>query len=149
VSSATGCFLPESQVRTIFVVVADVFKQESFQMPFIECDYVIEQIPAAFDPAFGHTILPRAFEGSSHRAHAQRANRNRNLQAILRVPVKNQKPRGRVEGKCFSELLDNPCTARMLRDVAVQDAPTVVTDNEETVEYAERDGRNGEDATLL
>ena len=33
----------------------------------------------------------------------------------------------------------------MLRDVEVQDPPTVVTDDEETVEYTEGDGGNGEE----
>ena len=42
-------------------------------MPFIDCNHVIKQIaPAAFDPAFGHAILPRTFERRSHRAQAQR-----------------------------------------------------------------------------
>jgi len=97
VSSATGCFLLQSQMRSVLVVVAEVFRQESVQMSFIDCDHVVQQIPpTAFDPAFGHAILPRTFEGSSHRADARRANGNRNLQAILGVPVKNQKPRGQL-----------------------------------------------------
>src|SRR5215472_6980780 len=36
-------------------------------------------------PSVRHAILPRTFEGSLHGAHAQRANGNRDLQAILGV----------------------------------------------------------------
>jgi len=49
-------------MRAVVVVVADVFRDQSLQMAFIERDDVIQQIaPAAFDPTFRHTILPGAF----------------------------------------------------------------------------------------
>jgi len=55
------------------------------------------------------------------------------------------------KGKCLPQLLDDPTASRMLRDVNVQDASTIVADDEEAVEHAERNrwhskeihGRNG------
>ena len=41
--------------------------------------------------------------------------------------------------KCLPQLLDDPSARRMLRDVEVQDASTIVADDEETIEHAERD----------
>ncbi len=42
------------------------------------------------------------------------------------------------KGKRLPQLLDDPTARRMLRDINVQDAPTIVTDDEEAVENAER-----------
>ena len=41
--------------------------------------------------------------------------------------------------ECLAQLLDDPTTRRMLRDVDVQDASTIVADDEKAVEHAERD----------
>ena len=43
--------LPQPKMRTVFVVVADVFRKQTFQMAFIHRNDVIQQISsAAFDP---------------------------------------------------------------------------------------------------
>ena len=48
------------EMRSVFVVIAHVLKHEPFQMPFIENDHVVEQIPAAAtNPALGNAVLPR------------------------------------------------------------------------------------------
>jgi hypothetical protein len=42
VSSAAWCFLPESKIRAIFVVVGNVLTEQPFQMTFIEGYDVIQ-----------------------------------------------------------------------------------------------------------
>ena len=42
------------------------------------------------------------------------------------------------KGKGLPQLLDDPTARRMLRDVYVQDASTIMTDDEEAVQHAER-----------
>ena len=44
----------------------------------------------------------------------------------------------RFKWKCLAQLLDDPTARQMLRDVDVQDASTIVADDEEAVEHAER-----------
>ena len=45
------------------MVVADVFGHETLEMPLVEHNHVIEQIPAAVaDKALGDTVLPRIAE---------------------------------------------------------------------------------------
>jgi hypothetical protein len=39
--------LLQSKMRSVVMIVADVFSYEAFQMPFIEDDDMIEQFPAA------------------------------------------------------------------------------------------------------
>ena len=64
-SSGGWCLFREAEMRAVFVVVADVLIEQPFQMAFMECDDVVQEVAAAaFHPALGDAILPRAFEGS-------------------------------------------------------------------------------------
>jgi len=59
VNSAPRRFLPESEMRAVFVVVADVFREQPLQMAFFHRDDVIQQIAlAALDPSFRDSVLP-------------------------------------------------------------------------------------------
>jgi hypothetical protein len=49
------------------------------------------------------------------------------------------------KGKRLAQLLDDPTARRMLRDVNVQDAPPIMTDDEEAVEHAERNRWHSEE----
>jgi hypothetical protein len=58
---ATTCrsLLIQCKMRSIFVIVTEVFIQQAFQMPFIHHDHVVKEIPAAVaNPTLGDTILP-------------------------------------------------------------------------------------------
>ena len=66
-SSPIRCSLPESQMRPVFVIVADVLGEQALQMAIIERDDVIQQIAAAtLDPTFRHAILPGTFKRGPH-----------------------------------------------------------------------------------
>jgi hypothetical protein len=70
-SSAGRCLLRKAKMRAVFVVVADVFREQPFQMAFMEPDDMIQQFAAAASyPALGDPILPGAFEGSPNRTAA-------------------------------------------------------------------------------
>jgi hypothetical protein len=145
-SSPGRRFFPESKMRAILVIVADVLREQPFQMPFVHRNDLIQQIAsAAFDPALRHTVLPRALEGGSDGLDLQGSHSRGNLKSILPVPVEDQKPGSRSERERFPQLLNGPQAGWVLGHVEVQDAPTVVADDEEAVEHAERDRRNGEE----
>jgi hypothetical protein len=132
------CSLPESEMRAVFVIVADVVSEQPFQMTFVQRNDVIQQIsPAAFDPTLRHSVLPRTLERSSHRSDGHRPNRTHHLQAVLRVPVKDQESGTRSIRKRFPQLLDDPHARRMPGDVEVQNASTIMADDEEAIERAE------------
>ena len=57
----------------------------------------------------------------------------------LLIAIKDQVFVRRFKWKCLAQLLDDPTARRMLRDVEVQDAATIVADDEEAVEHSERD----------
>jgi hypothetical protein len=112
----------------------------------VNCNEVIQEITSATPyPTLCHSILPRTFERSADRIHAQGSNRCRDFQSILGITIKDDEPRRGSKWKCFSQLLDDPRACRMLCDIEVQDTPTVVTDHEKAIERAEGNGRNSEE----
>src|SRR5215472_872729 len=94
--------LSKPQVCRIFVVVADVIRQQPLQVLFIERDHVVQQItPATLDPALGYAVLPRTLERGSQGSDRQGSNRSRNLCSIFGIAVKDKKPRRTVKRKRF------------------------------------------------
>ena len=58
--------LRETQVRSILVVVTDVFRHESLQMPFVQDDYVVKRVSSATsNPALSDTVLPRTVKSKA------------------------------------------------------------------------------------
>ena len=74
-----------------------------------------------------------------------RRYRDWNLQAILGVPIKDEKSRSRLIGESLPQLLNDPTTGGMSCDIEMQDTPPTVMDDKEAVEHTERDGRDGEE----
>ena len=53
-----------------------------------------------------------------------------------RAAIKNQVARGRVIGKSFAKLLDNPGAVRMLRHMAVENSPSIMRNDKEAIQGA-------------
>jgi hypothetical protein len=135
-SSAVWRSLPGSEMRAALVIVANILRDQAFQVAFVNCDDVIQEITAATPyPTLCNSILPRTFERDADRIHTQGSNRRGDFQSILGITIKDDEPRSGSKWKCFSQLLDDPQACRMLGDVEVQDAPTIVTDDEKAVEH--------------
>ena len=138
--------LPQSEMRAVLVVVANIVREQAFQVPFVNCDDVIQEITAATPyPTLCDSILPRTFERSADRTHAEGSNRCRDFQSILGITIKDEEPRSGSKWKCFSQLLDDPRACRMLCDIELQDATTIVTDDKKAIQHAESDCRNREE----
>jgi len=54
------------------------------------------------------------------------------------IAIKDQVFERGLKGKRLTQLLGDPSARRMLRNVNLQDAPPIMTDDEEAVEHAER-----------
>ena len=75
-SSSVWCSLPESEMCAVLVVVANILRDATFQVAFVNCDDVIQEItPSTPYPALCGSILPRTFERSAERIHPQGSNR--------------------------------------------------------------------------
>src|SRR5260370_41823293 len=125
-------------MRAVFVVVANILRELAFQVAFVNCNDVIQEItPATPYPTLCDSILPRTFERGADRIHPQGSHRCGDFQSILGITIKDDEPRSGSKWKCFSQLLDDPRACRMLCDIEMQDAPTIVTDDEKAIERAE------------
>ena len=57
-NSAPRCFLPESKMHTVFVLVANVFREQTLEMAFVHRDDVVQQITAAaLEAPFRNSVL--------------------------------------------------------------------------------------------
>ena len=125
----------------VLVVVADILRDEPLQMALIEGDDVVQQVtPTALHPSFGDSVLPRASERGPHGSDGHRPHCNGNFQAILGVPIKDEKPGSRLIRESLAQLLHDPTAGGMAGDIEVQDAPPAVIDDEKAVEHAEGEG---------
>jgi len=130
----------------ILVVVANILRKQASQVAFVNCDDVIQEITAATPyPTLCDSILPRTFERGADKIHPQGSNRCGDFLSMLGITIKDDEPRSGSKWKCFSQLLDDPQACWMLCDIEVQDAPTIVTDDEKAIEHAEGDRRNSEE----
>jgi hypothetical protein len=63
-------------MRAVLAVVANILREETFQVAFVNCDDVIEEIASATPyPTLCDSILPRTLERGADRIHAQGSNR--------------------------------------------------------------------------
>jgi hypothetical protein len=136
----------QSEMSSILVVIADILREKLFQMLLIYWNHVIKQILATtFDPPFGYTILPRAFERGPDWTYPQSADGSRNLSSIFAIPVEDQEPGSRFKRKRFSQLLNNPRARWVLGCIEVENPTTIVANDEKAVEQTECDGGNREE----
>ena len=118
--------LSQCKVRSILVVVPDVLVHQSFQMPFIYNDHVVEQIASAIaDPTLCDAVLPRAAEAGPFWLDAEAFHDIDDFFVKVGAAIIDQILWRRVVGKGLAELLDNPRAGRMPGDVAVQNTPPV------------------------
>lgn len=127
-------------MRAVLVIVADIFAQETLQVPFCDHDHMIQQVPAAaLHPSLSDSVLPRALERSSLRSAPHYADGSNHFKPEHLVLVKNQVFVRSLERECLAQLLDNPITCWIASHIEMQYATAVVGDEEETVEDSEGD----------
>lgn len=100
--SVARCSLLESKMRAVFLVVAEVFREPSLQMTFVECGDVIQQVTVATAyPTLGNSVLPRTLERSADTFGFHRSDRGGDFRSILGIPVEDEKPGCRPKWKCL------------------------------------------------
>src|SRR5260370_40028459 len=88
-SSSVWRSLPQSEMRAVLVVVANILREQAFQVAFVNCDDVIQEItPATSYPTLCNSILPRTLERAADRGHAQDSNRCGDFPSALAITTK-------------------------------------------------------------
>jgi len=114
------------------MIVANVFREQMLEMPFTHRDNLIKQITlATFDPTLRHAVLPWTSKGGPHGVHLQGSDGSRDVQPILRIPIRDQEAGFRFKRKRLPQQLDNPLARRMAGDVEVQNAATAMDDDKD------------------
>ena len=135
--------LLQADVRSVFVVVGDVFTPKSPEMLIVQRDYVIEYFAAnTAYPALRHTVLPRAPNTGAKGFQGTRVQKLENIGAELGVMIEQDVLVGAGKRESLTQLLYDPFARRMLRDIEVQDTSATVLDDKEAVECAKRQARN-------
>src|SRR5215475_9997431 len=140
------CSFTQPEVRAVVVVVREVIGEESFQVSLVQRNGLVEQFAsAASHPALRDPVLPGTLNRGLYAGDLHGSNRSRNVQPILCVVVKDEEFGRGLIGKGFAQLLCDPCARRMAGDIEMQDAATVVADNEEAIENIEGESRDREE----
>src|ERR1700676_289876 len=133
-------------MRAVLVIVADIIREQPFQMSRVDGNHVIQKIsPTTSYPSLCDSVLPGTFERSAHTLDLHRPDRCGNLGPILGIPIEDQELARRIIWERFSQLLNDPIARRVPRDVEMQNAPTIMADDEKAVKNAESQRRNREE----
>ena len=144
--STRGRPLLQREVRPILVVIANVFSHQPFQMPLVEHDYMIEQIPSAItNPAFCNTVLPWTSEAGPLGLDAEALHCADNFLIEVCCAIEDQVGGHLVTRKGLAQLLRDPRTTWVPSDVEMKDPPPVMRDHKEAVEHAKCQRRHGEE----
>jgi hypothetical protein len=84
-------------------------------------------------------------QGGPDRTLAQGANHQADFKAALGIAVEDQEPWSRLERERFAQLLNDPSSRGMPRDIEVQDATAMTADDEKAVEDSESGSWNREE----
>src|ERR1019366_547933 len=131
----------------VLVVITDVLSQQPSQVPLIENDIVIEQVPPhTANPALRTSGLTRTAECDANRLAAHRLPGRDRIGTELRVPIKDQKSlRLFAAFPSFVQLQGNPKRVGIASQVMVKDPTPGVADDEEAVQNAEGQCRHREE----
>ena len=74
----------------VFVIIADVFLQQSSQVSPVQNDHVVEQIPTHTpNPSLGDAVLPGTAKSGSDRFHTVLLDSPDDVSREFRIPVED------------------------------------------------------------
>jgi hypothetical protein len=130
----------------IFVVIADVFFQQSCQVPLIQNNHMVEQLSAHTpNPALSDAVLPWTLKRGSNRCRAVLFDGREDVRGELRIAVKDQEPMGLIVSPSFAQLQYDPQGLWLTGHILVQNLPTVVPNDEVAVQNSEGQSRHCEE----
>ena len=72
----------------VVMVIGDIIRDKPLEMALVQRNDLVEQLaPAAADPAFRDSILPRALDRCLHATNCHGSNRSGYFQSILCVVI--------------------------------------------------------------
>src|SRR6516225_4973274 len=137
--------LRQSKMSPVLMVVEQVGRHQSFEMPLIDDDHVVQQVaPATSHPTLSNTVLPRTGKSRASWLASHVSHGRNHIGAKLCVAVEKQESVRLLVGPCFSQLLDYPKRMGISRNIAMQDLAPVVANDEKAVQNTKRERWDGE-----
>jgi len=132
-------------MRPVLMVIEQVGRHQSFEMPLIQDYHVVQQVASATShPALSNTVLPRTAKGRASWLAPHLLHSRNHIGAKLCVAVEQQESVRLLVGPCFSQLLDYPKRMGISRNIEMQDLAPVVANDEKAVQNTKRDRWDGE-----
>ncbi len=105
-------------MSSVFVVIANIFGKQPFQVSLVRRDHVVKQIaPAALNPPLRDPVLPRAFERSPNGSDAHGSEGYGKFKSVFGIAVENQESWSMLKRERFPQLLNDPRTRGMASDI--------------------------------
>ena len=143
--SSSRSLFHQAEMRSVVMIVADVLAHQAFQMALVKDDDMIKQVATAgTNETFRHAILPWVLETYSLWHDAEALDCLNNLFVEVCTTIKDQVERRGIVRKGFAQLLDHPRARRVLGHIEVENAPPIVRDDEEAMQYAKSERRHCE-----
>src|SRR5664279_4497381 len=145
-NSPNGCVLPKPEMSSVFVIVEQIQRHQTFKMPLIQNDHVVKQVaPATSNPALRNTVLPWTAKGSASWLASHLPHSRNHIGSKLCVSVEEQESVRLLVGPGFSQLLYNPKRIGISCHSEVQDLTPLVADHEKAVKNTKRERWDGEE----
>jgi len=112
--------LLQADVRTVFLVIGDIFAPQSPPVLMVQRDYVIKHFTAnTADPALRHSVLPRAPNTGANGFHGTGLEKLDHIAAEFGVTIEQDVAVRTGKRQSLAQLLYDPVAGRILRDVEV------------------------------
>ncbi len=136
---AGGRVLFQREVRAGAMVVVDIRRQYSPQVPFVEDD---DMIKALSPNRPYHPLDKRVLPGRAQRRHyfldVHGLDLGTDCRSVDAIPISDHVSRGGVPGECLGDLLCHPVGSRVRRHAEVHNPPALVAKYDNNEENAER-----------
>jgi len=133
-------------VDPVRMLIRAVIPDQTTEMTGVEHNHLIQQLSsAAFDPAFGNSILPWTSWTYAYGFDATGFEQISHFSAKLAVTIENHVTIGTGFSERLPQLLHNPSACRVFGQIEMKDPSPAVLDDEETIQDSESKGRDGEE----
>ena len=136
----------ERTMRSGMMIIVEIRDQDTLEMGLVPEEDVVQTLSAdRADKAFHERILPGRTRRDADFLDPQALQTLAKAVDVDAVVVADQVTRRLVEREDLADLLPHPCRGRVGCHVEVNDAPPVVTQNDEGIQQPERDRGHDEE----
>ncbi len=134
--------LRESEVRPIFMVIANIFGHQPLEVLLIQHDHVVQQVSSATPhPALCDAVLSRTAKGSADGLASQVFHSRNHIDSELGVVIEQKQSVRRRVRPCLPQLLPEPESIGISGHVETQNLPPIMANDKEAIQNAKPERR--------